>query len=67
MIKILSDTSVKLCCNKNGCPVIELVEFGNAQSFAIKDDYENFVILSKEEILAVSEAAKMILDGNPSV
>lgn len=67
MIKKLSDTSVKLCCNKNGCPVIELVEFANSQSFAIKDDYENVVILSKEEILAVSEAAKIILDGDADV
>jgi len=58
MIQRLSENSVKLC-NKNGCcPVIEL---GCDDKFTIKDDFENVVILSKEEILAVSEAAKQIL------
>lgn len=58
MIQKLSDTSVKLCCNNGGCPVIEL---GSDDKFTIKDDYENVVILSRAEILAVSEAAKQIL------
>ena len=64
MIKRLSENSVKLCCNKNGCPVIERNDDGE---FTIKDDYENTVTLSKAEILAVSEAAKTILDGNSGV
>lgn len=58
MIQKLSDTSVKLCCNSNGCPIIEL---GCDEKFTIKDDYDNVVVLSKAEILAVSEAAKQLL------
>lgn len=58
MIQKLSDTSVKLCCNGNGCPVVEI---GCDDMFTIKDDFQNVVILSKEEILAVSEAAKQLL------
>lgn len=64
MIKRLSENSVKLCCNRDGCPVIEL---GADDQFTIKDDYENVVILSRAEILAVSEAAKTILDGNSGI
>ena len=58
MIQRLSENSVKLCCNNKGCPVIEL---GLDDKFTIKDDFENVVVLSKEEILAVSEAAKQLL------
>ena len=59
MIQRLSDTTIKLCNKGNCCPIIEL---GADDKFTIKDDYENVVILSKEEILAVSEAAKQLLD-----
>jgi hypothetical protein len=59
MIKKLSDNSVKLCCNNNGCPIVEL---GADDKFTIKDDYQNVVILSKEEILLVSKAAQDLLN-----
>jgi len=58
MIKRFTDSSVKLCCNGNGCPIVEL---GCDDKFTIVDDYENVVILSKEEILMVTEAAKQLL------
>ena len=62
MIQRLSNNSVKLCNGKNGCcPVIEL---GADDKFTILDDFNNVVVLSKEEILAVSEAAKQILEGD---
>lgn len=59
MIQRLNQNSVKLCCNKRGCPVIEL---GADDKFTILDDFNNVVVLSKEEILAVSEAAKQLLE-----
>jgi hypothetical protein len=59
MIKRLTENSVKLC-NQNGCcPVIEL---GADDKFTILDDFNNVVVLSKEQILAVSEAAKQLLE-----
>jgi len=58
MIQKLSDTSVKLCNSNGCCPIIEI---GYDDKFTIKDDFNNVVILSKEEILAVSEAAKTLL------
>lgn len=59
MIQRLSNSSVKLCCNQKGCPVIEL---GTDDKFTILDDFQNVVVLTKEEILAVSEAAKQLLE-----
>lgn len=59
MIIKLSENSVKLCCNKNGCPIIEL---GADEKFTIKDDYNNVVILTKDEILNLSKAAESILN-----
>lgn len=59
MIQRLTENSVKLCCNKEGCPVVEL---GADDKFTILDDYNNVVVLTKEEILAVSEAAKQLLE-----
>lgn len=59
MIKRLSENSIKLCCNRKGCPVVEK---GVDDKFTILDDYNNVVILTKEEILAVSEAAQQLLE-----
>ena len=58
MIQKLTDNSVKLCCNGNGCPTITKLENGE---FTILDDYGNTARISKEEILAISEAAKTLL------
>ena len=59
MIQKLSQNSVKLCNSNGCCPIIEL---GADEKFTILDDFNNVVILSKEEILAVSEAAKQLLE-----
>ena len=61
MIQRLSNNSVKLCNKKGCCPIIEL---GADDKFTILDDFQNVVVLTKEEILAVSEAAKQILEGD---
>lgn len=59
MIIKLTDNSVRLCCNNKGCPVIER---SDENVFTIKDDYNNVVTLTKDEILAISEAAKEIIE-----
>lgn len=53
MIKRESDNTVRLCCNKKGCPTITDLGNGNVQ---ITDDDGNKIIVSKEE-------AKLITDG----
>ena len=60
MITKLTDNSVKLCCNGNGCPIISKLPSGQ---FMIQDDYGQFIKITEEEILNLSKAAKSILDG----
>lgn len=60
MIKQLSSNSVKLCCNKRGCPIV--TDIGNGM-VEITDDDGNKVIMKKEEALLLSDGVK-ILEGN---
>lgn len=53
MIKIESDNTVRLCCNKKGCPTITDLGDGSVQ---ITDDNGNKIIVTKDE-------AKLITDG----
>lgn len=53
MIKRLTDNSVKMCCGKNGCPVMTDLGNGNVE---ITDDDGNKIIIKKDE-------AKLISDG----
>lgn len=52
-IKDISSDSVKLCCGKNGCPVVKDLGDGRVE---ITDDDGNKVIMQKEE-------AALIVDG----
>jgi hypothetical protein len=57
MIKKLSDNSVKLCCNGNGCPVVTELSDGMIE---IVDDYGNKIVVKKEEALLISDGVKTI-------
>jgi hypothetical protein len=59
MIIKLTENSVKLCCNGNGCPTVSKLPSGQ---FMIQDDYGQFVKITEDEILNLSKAAKYILD-----
>jgi len=52
-VKILSDSSVKLCpCNKSGCPTVEKLE----NTIIITDDYGDSVKITVEEAKEIAEA-----------
>lgn len=59
MIKRESDNTVRLCCNKKGCPTI--TDLGNG-SVQITDDNGNKIIVSKEEAKLITDGVKT-LDG----
>lgn len=59
MIKQISNNSVKLCCNKKGCPIVTDIGDGMVE---ITDDDGNKVIMKKEEALLLSDGVK-ILEG----
>lgn len=60
MIKRESENSVRLCCGKRGCPVVE--DLGNGK-VKITDDYGKEVIMSKEEAKLVSDGVKVLEGG----
>lgn len=59
MIKKISDNSVKLCCNGNGCPVVTDIGEGLVE---ITDDNGNKIVVKKEEASLISDGVKT-LDG----
>lgn len=59
MIKILNNSSVRLCCKGNKCPVVTELADGMVE---ITDDNGNKIIVKKEEALLISDGVKTI-DG----
>lgn len=59
MVIKLTDNSVKLCCNGNGCPVV--TDLGNGL-VEIKDDNGDKIVIKKEEALLVSDGVKTFDD-----
>jgi hypothetical protein len=57
MIKIIDNNSVRLCCNRKGCPVVREMENGLVE---ITDDDGNKIIVKKEEALLISDGVKTI-------
>ena len=60
MIKRLSESSVKVCCCKQGCPVIEKIDDDN---YKVTDDDGNTIIVKKEELKLMGDAVNAI-DGD---
>jgi hypothetical protein len=57
-MKMLSNTSVKLCCNsKKGCPELTKVD---EDFYSIKDDDGNTIKIHKDELKLVGDAVKLI-------
>jgi hypothetical protein len=61
MIKRESNTSVRLCCGKKNCPVVENLNDG---TFKITDDYGNSIIIKKEEALILSDGVNTLTGEN---
>jgi glycosyltransferase involved in cell wall biosynthesis len=59
MIIPLSDTSVKLCCNGKGCPVVTKLENGMVE---IVDDNGNRIIVKEEEAALISDGVKTLTE-----
>ncbi len=59
MIKQLSENTVKLCCNGNGCPTVK--DLGNGL-VEITDDDGAKIVVKKEEAALISDGVK-VLDG----
>lgn len=53
----IDDNSVKLCCNKKGCPVV--TDLGDG-FVTIQDDDGNVVKLKKEEAVLIGDGVKTI-------
>ncbi len=55
---MLSDNTVKLCCNtKKGCPELTKVD---GDFYSIKDDDGNVIKIHKDELKLVGDAVKLI-------
>ena len=57
MIKRLSNNSIKLCCGKKGCPIVEDIGDGLVK---ITDDEGNEIIVKKEEAELISDGVKTL-------
>lgn len=53
----VSERSVKLCCNKRGCPQVTDIGDGKVE---ITDDYGNKIIVKKEEAVLLSDGVKTL-------
>ena len=60
MIKRLTENSVKVCCGRTGCPVIEKID---GDHYKVTDDEGNTIIVKKEELKLMGDAVNVI-DGD---
>ena len=59
MIKRLTENSVKVCCGRTGCPVIEKID---EDYYKVTDDEGNTIVVKKEELKLMGDAVTTI-DG----
>ena len=57
MITRLNDKTIRLCCNKMGCPIMEDLGDGNVK---ITDDSGNTIVVKKEEALLLSDGVRTL-------
>lgn len=55
----INDSSVRLCCGKNNCPVVTELPDGMIE---ITDDYGNKIKVKKEEASLISDGVQVIQD-----
>jgi hypothetical protein len=60
MIKRLTENSVKVCCGRTGCPVIEKID---EDHYKVTDDEGNTIVVKKEELKLMGDAVNAI-DGD---
>ena len=60
MIKRLTENSVKVCCGRQGCPVIEKIDVDH---YKVTDDDGNTIVVKKEELKLMGDAVNAI-DGD---
>ena len=60
MIVKLSENSVKVCCGRSGCPVVEKID---EDYYKITDDEGNTIVVKKEELKLMGDAVNTI-DGD---
>ena len=60
MIKRVTENSVKVCCGKSGCPVIEKID---EDHYKVTDEDGNTIIVKKEELKLMGDAVNAI-DGD---
>ena len=57
MIKRLTESSVRVCCGKQGCPVVEKID---EDHYKVTDDDGNAIIVKKEELKLMGDAVTTI-------
>ena len=57
MIKKLTENSVKVCCGRHGCPVIEKID---EDHYKVTDDEGNTIVVKKEELKLMGDAVTTI-------
>ena len=60
MIKKLNTNKVKVCCGRNGCPVVEKID---DEHYKVTDDDGNSIVVKKEELKLMGDAVNAI-DGD---
>jgi|TARA_R100000664_G_scaffold653_3_gene1947 hypothetical protein len=60
MIKRLTESSVRVCCGKSGCPVVEKIDDDH---YKVTDDDGNAIVVKKEELKLMGDAVNTI-DGD---
>jgi len=60
MIKRVTKNSVRICCGRTGCPVIEKID---EDHYKVTDDDGNAIIVKKEELKLMGDAVNTI-DGD---
>ena len=60
MIKRLTENNVKVCCGRQGCPVIEKID---EDHYKVTDDDGNTIVVKKEELKLMGDAVNT-LDGD---
>jgi len=57
MITRVSDNSVRICCGKQGCPVVEKID---DEHYKVTDDDGNTILVKKEELKLMGDAVNTI-------
>lgn len=57
MIQKLTNDSVRLCCNNQGCPTVKKL---NNDQYEVTDDFGNKIIVKREELALMTDAITAI-------